>query len=225
MSANCVLPSQEMSQTFIRNLTFQTDDLGRESTLLLTFDSYTEGIYDKFYPVVWRVSPFGKRGSYSMVATYTSQLAFLKPQVVEGNITEASTCIEINYGQATTLTEAHDVFHFSDPVPGINGCVRAWNNTGVAQDIAVGFMSPGKLMPKPVLHFSGVEHRGKVTAQFTPILRAYITSDYEENTILRGAIDTPCLWKQDLAALHEENTTWNLTRNPSTGHYEITRAY
>jgi hypothetical protein len=96
-------------------------------------------------------------------------------------------------------------------------------------------------MPKPALYFKEVgyvifpvfllqsahstKHRdgSHVTAKFTPILRAYITSDYQETAIIRGAIDTPAIWEHDLAAL-SDSTTWNLTRDPSTGHYTIEEA-
>lgn len=95
-------------------------------------------------------------------------------------------------------------------------------------------------MPQPALYFNGVgyvlfllflqsAHSEKcrdgshVTARFTPILRAYITSDYQETAIIRGAIDTPVVWSQDLAAL-AESTTWTLSRDPSNGHYTIVQS-
>jgi hypothetical protein len=102
-------------------------------------------------------------------------------------------------------------------------------------------MTRGDLMPKPALYFKDVgyvifpvfhlqsAHSTKrrdgshVTAKFTPVLRAYITSDYQETAIIRGAIDTPAIWSQDLAAL-SDSTTWNLTRDPATGHYTIEEA-
>ncbi|KIK39671.1 hypothetical protein CY34DRAFT_808024 [Suillus luteus UH-Slu-Lm8-n1] len=43
-----------MSQVFVRNLSFQAHDLGREATLLLTFDGNMKGIYEKFFPIVWK---------------------------------------------------------------------------------------------------------------------------------------------------------------------------
>jgi len=100
-------------------------------------------------------------------------------------------------------------------------------------------MSPGDLMPKPALYFNEVgyvvfpfflllqsAHSAKcrdgshVTARFTPVLRAYITSDYQETAIIRGAIDTPAIWSQDLSGL-AESTTWTVKRDPATGHYTI----
>ncbi|KAG0694826.1 hypothetical protein DFH29DRAFT_1005997 [Suillus ampliporus] len=212
-----------MTQAFVRHLTFQTKDLGKESTLLLTFDGKMEGLYEKFYPVVWKISPFGKAGPYRMQATYTHQLAFSKAQVVNGKIVDAETCIEIKPSEKTTLTEENNVFQFSNPEKGVDGFFQAWNKTGLVQDIAVGFMNAGDFMPKPVLYFNDVGDSSNVTAEFTPILRAYITSDYQETAVLQGAIETPVIWEQNLGALGE-NTTWNLKREPSTGHYKITQA-
>ncbi|KAG1724084.1 uncharacterized protein EDB91DRAFT_144090 [Suillus paluster] len=212
-----------MSHLFIRNLSFQCNDLGKESTLLLTFDADMKGLYQDFFPVVWRVSKFGKTGPYRMLATYTSQLAFSIPQVVSGNIVDAETCVKINDGEITTLTDVNDVFHFSPPKAGITGVLQAANKTGAIQDMAIGFMNPGDLMPKPALFFNEVGDGSNVTARFTPVLRAYITSDYQETAILRGAIDTPAIWSKNLAAL-PESTIWNLKRDPANGHYSITQA-
>jgi hypothetical protein len=93
-------------------------------------------------------------------------------------------------------------------------------------------------MPKPALYFTDVGYvifrlfllqsaystkrrdGSHVTARFTPILRAYITSDYQETAIIRGAIDTPAVWMEDLASL-PQSTTWNLTRDPASGRYTM----
>ncbi|KAG1812562.1 uncharacterized protein BJ212DRAFT_457403 [Suillus subaureus] len=232
-----------MSHLFTRNLTFQSNNLGKEATIMLTFDADMEGLYEDFFPVVWKVSTFGKTGgrSYSCVsesltyirplfpgpyeahATYTSQLAFSKPQVVDGNIIDAETSVKINVSEKTTLTVANDVYHFSPPQAGVAGVLQAVNSTGDVQDIAVGFMSPKELMPKPALYFNGVGDGSHVTARFTPVLRVYVTSDYQQTAIIRGAIDTPAIWSQDLAEL-AESTTWTLNRDAATGHYTIVQS-
>ncbi|OJA08169.1 hypothetical protein AZE42_12745 [Rhizopogon vesiculosus] len=51
----------------------------------------------------------------------------------------------------------------------------------------------------------------RAAAKFTPKLRAYITSDYQEAQISEGAIETDPIWEQSLTALHQ-STTWNLQR-------------
>ncbi|KAG2339415.1 hypothetical protein BDR05DRAFT_891829, partial [Suillus weaverae] len=162
-------------------------------------------------------------GPFRAQATYTSQLAFSIPQVENGNIIDAETCVKINDSEKTTLTEANNVYSFSAPQAGTAGVLQAVNSTGDVQDIAVGFMSKGQLMPTPALYFNGVGDGSHVSAKFTPVLRAYITSDYQETAIIRGAIDTPAIWTRNLAEL-APSTTWNLTRDPATGRYTIAQA-
>ncbi|KAG0692020.1 hypothetical protein DFH29DRAFT_1085081 [Suillus ampliporus] len=238
-----------MSLTFFRHLSIQSNDLGKEATIILTFDGDMKGLYQDSFPVVWKVSTFGETGGCShifaaplptyispvpgpcrMHATYISQLAVSKPQVVDGNIVGAETAIGINNGQRIFLTEDNHVFHFSvmndscSPLmwetPGV---VQVVNATGAIQDIAIGFISDGYLMPQPALYFKEVGVSSTVTAAFNPILRAYITSDYQETAILQGAIDTPAIWEHNLASL-SESTTLTLHRDPATGHYTITQA-
>ncbi|KAG2755346.1 hypothetical protein P692DRAFT_20827007 [Suillus brevipes Sb2] len=217
-----------MSDIFVRNLNFQAHDLGSQTTLLLTFDGNMKGIYEKFFPIAWKVCTFGKEGYHNMSAAYTSQLAFFKAQVDGGTITEAATCVNIKVGEITTLTQDHgdddgdEVFHFSDPVAGTEGYMLAKNETGFVQDIAIGFKSPGKLMPTPVLYFSDVGDGSCAEAKFTPKLRAYITTDFVQTAILQRAIDTQCIWEQDLSCLDSEDTTWRLVYDNSHG-YKLTK--
>ncbi|KIK32905.1 hypothetical protein CY34DRAFT_814007, partial [Suillus luteus UH-Slu-Lm8-n1] len=130
--------TETMVHIFTRNLTFQSNNLGKEVTLMLTFDGDMKSLYEDFFPVVWKATTFGKSGSYMAQATYTSQLAFSKPQVVDEDIIDASTCVKINVSEKTSLTEANEVYHFSSPVAGVNGVLQAVNNTDAIQDIAVG---------------------------------------------------------------------------------------
>ncbi|KAG1846390.1 hypothetical protein DFJ58DRAFT_915380 [Suillus subalutaceus] len=209
---------------FTRHLTFQSNDLGKEVTIMFALvDDNMKSLYKDRFPVVWKVSKFGKSGAYRAQATYTNQLAFSKAQVTHWNFISAGTSVKVNVGQKTTLTEADDVFSFSSPQQGSSGFVQALNNTGVIQDIAVGFLNKGDLMPTPALYFDDVGDGSHVTAQFTPILRVYITSDYQETAIIRSAIETPVIWSQDLSGL-AEHTNWNLTRDGVTGRYKIVRA-
>jgi len=206
---------------FVRNLTFQANDLGKEVTLMLAWSPNVEGLYEDVFPIAWKVSKFGKSGPYRATATYTAQLAFSRAQVADGKVISAATSVNINNGEKTILTEANEVYHFSTPQAGTSGILQAQNHTGSIQEIAVGFVNKGDFIPTPVLYFSDVGEGSHVTAKFTPVLRAYITSDYEETSILRGQVDTPAIWSQDLTGL-AQNTTWNLSRDANTGRYTIT---
>ncbi|KAG2747709.1 hypothetical protein P692DRAFT_20583026 [Suillus brevipes Sb2] len=213
-----------MAHIFTRDLTFQSNDLEKDTTLVLTFDADMNGLYNEFFPVVWQAFTFGRHGSYRARATYTNQFAFFTPKVSAiGNITDASACVELNVGEKTSLTEANQVYHFSNPVAGVEGALQAANNTDASQSIAIGFMSRGNSKPEPALYFPEVRDGKHATVQFNPVLRAYIASDYQETAILRGPLDDRVLWSQDIAAL-SDSTTWNLTRDPSTGRYSIVQA-
>lgn len=61
-----------------------------------------------------------------------------------------------------------------------------------------------------------------VTAQFTPVLKAYIVTNYQQNQILRGAVQTPVIWQKDLATL-DTNSSFTLSYNPASGTYSITQ--
>ncbi|KAG1741439.1 uncharacterized protein EDB91DRAFT_1081724 [Suillus paluster] len=215
-----------MSSTFVRNLTFQAEDLGKVSTLVLTFHCDTDGIYQKTFPLVWRAITCGKEGRYTMFTTYTNQFAFSKVQVEDGEIVDAGTYVRINNGETTTLTQTDDGFRFSDPEPGVHGYLEACNETGVVQDIAISIMIPGDSVPKPVLYFKDVEYYKTETCRgvtaITPILRAYITSNYQETATVQCGITTDPIWEQDLSDL-PETTILTLKRDLATGRYTITQ--
>ncbi|KAG2055158.1 hypothetical protein BDR06DRAFT_954333 [Suillus hirtellus] len=208
---------------YVKNLSFQTKDLGKKSTLLLTFDSSVKGLYQTCFPTVCWLTTFGQTGSYRICVTYSSQLAFSRPQLKNGNIIDAETCVELNDGEKTTLTRDGSVFQFSNPVKGVPGYLEALNDSGSIQDIALGFKNPRDSMPTPVLYFKEVEDASKIVAEFTPILRAYVTAEYQHTTILQEAIEIPAIWEQNIASL-SESTTWNLTRDTATGRYNLTQA-
>ncbi|KAG2073450.1 hypothetical protein BDR04DRAFT_1094974 [Suillus decipiens] len=210
---------------FVRNLTFQTNNLGKESTLLLTFNDLTQspGVGPR-EAVVWRVSTFGESGPYQMQVTYKNQLGFTKPQVTNGKIVGAATAVDINVDQQTSLKKNEGgVYSFTTPTTGTPDFVKAVNDAGVKEDLAIGFRAEGQLLPTPVLYFSDVGDASSVTAQFTPKLRAYITSDYQETEILRGEIQSPLVWEMNLATL-SVSTTWTLKWDANTGRYSITAA-
>jgi hypothetical protein len=214
--------SQATTCAFVRELTFQTDDLGKESTLVLMFHSDMKSIYHKSFPVIWRTTSFGENGRYSMRVTYTNQLAFSRVHVKDGNVVDTGTHVQIDIGQKTILTEANCGFRFSDPRHGLPGYLEAFNETGSVQDIAISTINPEDSKPKPVFYFRDVEDGSLVKAQFAPILHAYISSDHQETSVLEGAICTDSIWEQDLTQL-PESTTLRLSREPATGHYTITR--
>lgn len=214
------LQSRTMSDVFVRNLIFQANNLGKQCDLLLTFnDQAVPGVGN---PVVWRVSTFGDVGVYQARSTFsTQQFSFTKPKVSGGTIVGALASVDVNGRQQTTLTRDGGAFEFSAPVEASE--MKAINDTGDKVDFTFGFKAPGASLPTPLLYYGDVENKSSISPQFSPRLRAYVTSDYTKGEILRGEIQAPLLWEMDLAKL-SETTTWNLKWDPNAGCYTITEA-
>lgn len=197
--------------TIVRNLTFQSNDLGRNATIVLAFDADVDGLYDTVYPVVWKVLTFQKTGLCRFDVTYTNDLALSEADIADENLVQTGADFRLKTGQQTTLTleDDSDTLCFSPPVDGTSGHLTAENKTGLVQDLAVGFFDPTMSSPVPTLFFKEVEGGGNVVAQCKPVLRVYVESDYQETEVLVDAIDSTAIWEQDLHRLFR-NTTFNL---------------
>lgn len=223
------------SGTIVRNLTFQSDGFGRETTILLVFDTDMEGLYDTIYPVVWKTFTFPKTGSRSYNVTYSDDLAFSEAKIGHDNLVRTFSPLKLKPGQKTTLSlDDDDETRFSPPVNFATGDhLTAENETGFIQDLAVGFYGPSKSImfnlsgpiltgPDPMLFFKEVENGSKATAQWKPVLRIYVESDYKETEVLVDAIKSTAILEQDLHQLFR-NTVFNLERNMLTGRCKLTK--
>ncbi|KAG9041234.1 hypothetical protein FS842_002632 [Serendipita sp. 407] len=190
---------------------------------MLTFKPI-EGLYKDTYPVCWRVGTFAANSPGAMIVTYQNQLAYTRPQVVNGNIVACSTWQDINVGQKTTLNKnSNGVYSFNGTKPGEDGYLIAANNCGDIEEMSIGFVTAPGMPPNQVLYFDNIGQGSNVTTQFTPVLSAYVTSQYQQTQILRGAIQTAEIWKEDLSPL-KETTTLIFARNKVTGQYTLTIA-
>jgi len=208
---------------FNRNIHIKSSNLGKEATLLFTFEDIDNfpRLYKDQYPVVWKVTTFGAEGNYDARMTYSHWLAFTRPQLSGDKIIGAATYVSLTTGQKTILTEANGVAHFSEPENAANvtpDLVQAVNKSGKLQEIALGFRASGS-DPTPVLYWNDVGDESNVTAKFTPRLKVYVYSDYQENAVIRGAIQSPAIWTQDISRLGE-NIELTLTRDVA-GHYKL----
>jgi hypothetical protein len=191
---------------------------------MLAFDADVDGLYDTFYPVVWKVFTFPKTGSCRFDVTYTNDLAFSEADIMDGNLVETSADFKLKPGQQTTLTleDDSDTLNFSPPVDGTSGYLTAENKTGLVQDLAVGFFDPTMSSPVPTLFFKEVEDESNATVKWKPVLRVYLESDYQETEVLVDAIDSTAIWEQDLHRLFR-NTTFNLEWDAFTGRCTLTK--
>ncbi|KAF9220785.1 hypothetical protein BS17DRAFT_820308 [Gyrodon lividus] len=215
-----------MSDVFTRHLKFCTNNLGADVTLMLTFNNKDiKGLYHDKFPICWKVANFAAEGPYSMRVKFQSQLAFVKSQIssFSHTIVDTSTYKLLNVGDKTTLTkDARGVFHFSEAVDGEHGHLQVVNGCPSVEDISIGFVEPNSDEgPTPVLYFHSIDNGSLLEAQFTPVLRAYVTTQYQETQIIRDEVDTPVIWERDLTKLAKD-TTWVLARDEQTGWYKIT---
>lgn len=212
--------------TIVRNLTFQSNDLGRNTTIVLAFDADVDGLYDTIYPVVWKVLTFHKSGLCRFDVTYTNDLALSEADIADENLVQTGANFKLKPGQQTTLTLEDDseaaTLCFSPPVDGTSGYLTAENKTGLVQDLAVGFFDPINSSPVPTLFFKEVEDGSNVAAQCKPVLRIYVESDYQETEVLVDPIDSTAIWEQDLHQLFR-NTTFNLGRDIFTDRCTLTK--
>ncbi|PPQ73472.1 hypothetical protein CVT26_010171 [Gymnopilus dilepis] len=202
------------------------NNLGVNATLLLTFDDTplkNGRIYVDYYPVAWRVATFPAQGMYAMTVSYQNQLAFIKPQVSGDIVVSVSTWVPIDVAQTTDLQTLPETgYAFTPPrnLPAGSRVIQAVNKTKSIQAIGIGFDNGKSFPPPTTLLFEGVGADSSVTAEFTPSLAAYVVSDYKQNEVLRGAIQSPVIWKQDIALLGQDSS-FALTRDAS-GRYTLT---
>jgi hypothetical protein len=213
-----------MSGPFVRKLNFKSYNLGSKATLVLTFDDEKiPGIYKDVFPTAFKVTEFAATGAYGFQAKYKAQLGFTRAQISSDNKVEpASTYIPINVGEKTKLTKDGNSYSFSTPTDiKPSQQIVAQNEAPGRENIGVGFFvgSPEDA-PSTILLFQGVGSTSSAQVQFTPILRAYITTDYQETQILRGQVTSPILFNRDLTQLEEE-TNWKITYNAGSGKFQI----
>ncbi|KAH6911461.1 hypothetical protein BKA70DRAFT_1538553 [Coprinopsis sp. MPI-PUGE-AT-0042] len=204
---------------FVRTLKFISDNLGKNATLLLTFDDIesNRGMHSEYHPTAFKVIGFSANGMQSVSVTYKNQLVFLKPQVDQSNIIVSSgvfKSVEVDQQTdlITTQAFAPKMYEFTPPVPGSAGDITAYNKTGEEATIAIGFQDPrNPTSATPSLVFKDVPNTNSVKAKFHPVLRGYFTSDHQENEVLTSEVGSPEAFKQSLEQLPEEST-WLITK-------------
>ncbi|KAG6380461.1 hypothetical protein JVT61DRAFT_8604 [Boletus reticuloceps] len=229
---------------YTRTLTFRTNNLGTDATFVLIFDKPSDGLYNNKFPVVWKVARFGSTGPYHITTTFSSRLAWCKPQIDNAvdSVVDTSPYTLINYNQKTTLQQdGSGVLSFTPPETGTPDSVTVVNGTQLRQDVALGFLPPEAFAPVTVNVWKGLGYlisfsserestnlqtyraSESIQTNFQPVLRAYITSQYNEAQIVRGEIATPIIFEQNLAAL-DDITVWDLRFNAASGRFSMTRA-
>lgn len=210
---------------FQRNLKIKCGDIGENPvTLLLCFQVPDPSkLYTEQFPVAWRVIEFTGEGNENLNAMYNNQLFVANPQSSTNNFVKPNQWISIDPGQQTTFEKKGQALHFTTPVKGSGKLIIAENATQEKRNFTIGMVEGND--PVPLLYFSGVGSGSSLVAQFTPKLQAYIVSNYQETSVLKGAIQTmKPFWTQDLAKYDDQTVNLVFQKDHATGAYSIDEA-
>ncbi|KAG8777837.1 hypothetical protein FRB91_004885 [Serendipita sp. 411] len=72
----------------------------------------------------------------------------------------------------------------------------------------------------PLVIFERVGVSCAAISKFSPILKAYVTRQYQQGEIIHHGIHIPAILHQDLSAL-KKDTAWVFTRAKLTGKYSL----
>jgi len=214
----------EPESLFTKTLDFRCSDLGKEATLVLTFNSDdTPGIYKTVFPTALKVTTFLESGNFNFRFVYKSLLGFSRAQVSRGDVVEPpETSIPVGIGQETTLIKKDDAYEFSKPQSITMGTqIVAQNFTGEKQNIGVGFFADTPIDPPlTMLVFKGVGNTSNARIDFIPVLRVFIVTDFKQSEVMKNQVSTPALFNENLAELDDE-TVWRVTYDKATGEFKI----
>ncbi|KAG8854916.1 hypothetical protein FRB91_002976 [Serendipita sp. 411] len=194
-------------------------DLPNDTTLMLSFHT-VDNTFKPQYSVCWVVGTFPANRPGQMPAFYNNQLVFVYPNVdPETNIVYPQTWREVDIGQKTSLEKKEDGVHvFTTPVAGQQGAVVVENKTEEDRDLVLGFASDPT--PTPILYFDAVSPDADVLTQFTPIVSAYVTSQYQQGQIMKNGVEVKPIWTAEMSSL-KETTVLIFSRDKTTGEFYL----
>ncbi|QRV94541.1 hypothetical protein RhiJN_22559 [Ceratobasidium sp. AG-Ba] len=210
-----------------KTLNFYTYNLQRDTTVMLMFQPPNSGkLYKDQFPVVWKIITFRAGGHAKAVVRYAARLAFGYAQADDENLVDSSAWVEVKSGDITSVTGDYGVKRFGEVSRRQDTRLLVCkNNTKERANLSIGFVKGDGLDQRyePTLLWTGVGAKSNITAQFTPVLTAYVTRDYKESQMLRGEVETDPIWSQDLNML-DDVTSWNFVEDGASGSFFIERA-
>ncbi|PPQ92006.1 hypothetical protein CVT25_004854 [Psilocybe cyanescens] len=196
-----------MSGNF-RALNFSSADLGKDITLLLMFEPPKNGVLFKdLFPLIDKrlseVLTFTSAGISAATVEYTADTGFLVPQVHSGNLVAASNAQRCQTGQTCTLMTKEDQSsnYLTEAVAGDPGALQCVNKAARPAEIGVGFFNKAGNKIEPTLMWKDIAVGSTLAAQLTPKLKIYAVSDYKATELIRGNIQSPLLFEENLIAL------------------------
>ncbi|KAG9118455.1 hypothetical protein FRC07_007029 [Ceratobasidium sp. 392] len=184
-----------------------------------------------------------KKGHAKASVRYTSRLAFGYMETEDNNLIEPSAWVDVQTGDVATITGGLHSQCFGEVTHRTNNeHMICKNRSKVRVDLSldrfieyytddrIGNSSQGLVKGEgvnerfePVHYWDNVGTGSNVTAEFTPVLTAYVTGSYQGTEYLRGEVDSDAIWSQSLDEL-DDVTGWNFVEDPETGFYSIEQA-
>ncbi|KAG9119931.1 hypothetical protein FRC07_004813, partial [Ceratobasidium sp. 392] len=199
-----------------KKLHFYSHGLERETTLILTFKPPESPEPDpNRVPIAWKIIKLIPRaGVYSKATVhYVPRLAFGHAQSEDDGVVAPSIWMEVNNGDHTSITGEDDEKHFAHVSHRDNTKnVTCANSSDSPTDLSLGLIKNSGISTRfePIFLWTSVGRGTNVSAQFTPILTAYVTREQDANEFLRmaGQIRPDPIWTQNLDEL-DRVTGWN----------------
>ncbi|KAG8736739.1 hypothetical protein FRC10_008981 [Ceratobasidium sp. 414] len=192
-----------------KTLNFYTYGLQKDTTVMLMFQPPSNvKLYRDQFPVVWKVITFRAGGHAKASVKYVARLAFGYAQTSGDMSSITGSAGDKRFGP-TTKREGTKL-------------LVCKNNTDQRANLSIGFVKGDGIDQRfePTLVWMGVGSKSNITAQFTPILTAYVTRDYQESQLLRGEVETDAIWTQNINEI-DDVTGWNFTEDDSSGSFVI----
>ncbi|KAG8793422.1 hypothetical protein FRC12_002797 [Ceratobasidium sp. 428] len=208
-----------------KTLNFYSYNLQKDTSVVLLFRPPANNkLFKDQFPVVWKVITFRARGHGKATVKYAARLAFGYAQTDADNLVDSGAWTEVRSGEMTSITGDAGEKRFGGVTKreGTKLIVCKNNSSGRA-DLSIGFVKGDGIDQRfePALVWTGVGAKSNVTAQFTPVLHAYVTRDYQASQLLRGEIETDEIWSQNINEL-DDVTGWNFEEDDANGGFSIT---
>ncbi|KAG9085642.1 hypothetical protein FRC06_003526 [Ceratobasidium sp. 370] len=219
-----------------KTLNFYTYGLQKDTTVMLMFEPPSDvKLFRDQFPVVWKIITFRAGGHSKASVKYVARLAFGYAQTArfslnarndDNNLVDSAAWVEVMSGDMSSITGGPGQKRFG-PTTKREGTklLVCKNNTNERANLSIGFVKGNDINQRfePTLVWTGVGSKSNITVQFTPILTAYVTRDYQASQLLRGEVETDKIWSQNLNEL-DDVTGWNFVEDDTSGAFSIEKA-
>lgn len=187
----------EVASAVSKTIVVSAGGLDRDLNILFAFsDPNNDQLYHTQFPTAWKVAYLSKGLNNIFSATYVAQYAIGAVQLVNGNIITPTVWTDAAPGDNWNLTFSNNTYHLDLSKPGdpsnTNSPITVLNSTGGPNPIGVGFDNSGNW--NIALEQNSVGNNQTARFLFTPVLNAWVVSDYVQNQVLSSEILSPPLF-------------------------------